>query len=860
MSQALQTRLGALQKFEVILTSQNSNLRSQFLEAEINELGEPTEALQEVFRPTVSELDQLQGEFNNLLNTVLAARPHALLFSQLTSASDDSVQSLKLLQSNVVQIIRRFSDRFRAYGDMTVPLVSMLRCLQIGLFMAGMSAEEPSNNARNIVALSKMTPFLGGEAEFDDSNSSEQPLEVLGQIATITSIDGIDSFGDDQRQIIYNIFHSCFEQWSKRLELDREEAETKGGLYRFKGSFEDENEEDLEQFNELFPAFDEEESKPIGGTIHHAARDTAIILSKLHAEIYLNKSVPADKITSLIRSMASRIGTIWNSDTSLYGSGQTTSRGLTESLLPGALLLLDDKIQALNADTTTSDTYNFYLDANLPEARKLVGLIHQVQVRFRELQEVDEIGHMQPLDDVLVSCRELLEFHHTEPIAKIITKVEKVHTYMHEWQFGGWASRVNSATALYDRLTQTIVNWRRLELSTWAKLFEMEDEKCDDDAKSWWFIAYQVVVAAPLELSSSEEELRTHSRAVCPTSSNYQAAPGAPPSNDQAAPGAPQDARNRLPSHDNNRERRFELHRSLLQIIKQLQEHLKMLAIDYPLMTIIENAVSSFIGLYSRYEGQVSENLRKGRVALEKAMKDVLLLASWKDTNIVALRDSAKRSHHKLFKLVRKYRALLSQPMEQVLKQGLPEEQDGTIGNVVVANHKALVTVDKSALALCEAQVPHWAKKSPRYINISKTVGMMDDASQIPEATLNVSEYIDSFLDNIVTTAAQLQKATPSVLTEDNKVTVKHLKTRKRKLFAETLKELREMGIRHNLGTAALAQQDSLSVVLANADNLPQSDAFDFSGINYYYSQTLDLVPRARLATRGCQTCYKRAQ
>ena len=90
MSQALQTRLGALQQFEVILTSQNSNLRSQMLEAEINELGEPTETLQEVFRPTVSELDQLQGEFNNLLNTVLAARPHALLFSQLTSSSDDS--------------------------------------------------------------------------------------------------------------------------------------------------------------------------------------------------------------------------------------------------------------------------------------------------------------------------------------------------------------------------------------------------------------------------------------------------------------------------------------------------------------------------------------------------------------------------------------------------------------------------------------------------------------------------------------------------------------------------------------------------------------------------------------------------
>jgi midasin len=55
-------------------------------------------------------------------------------------------------------------------------------------------------------------------------------------------------------------------------------------------------------------------------------------------------------------------------------------------------------------------------------------------------------------------------------------------------------------------------------------------------------------------------------------------------------------------------------------------------------------------------------------------MKEVLLFASWKDTNINALRDSAKRSHHKLFKLVRKYRALLGQPAESIMKQGLPSE------------------------------------------------------------------------------------------------------------------------------------------------------------------------------------------
>ena len=822
IKQSLVDKLEALKSYEAILTGQNSNLRCQILEEQIAELGEPVTTLQEVFRPSESELDQLQGEFNNLLNTILAAKPHALLYAGLTSHSEESNQGLQLLQMNLVQIIRRFSERFRAYGDMTVPLVSMLRCLQIGISMAGLVTEAPSNNARNIMALSKITPFLGGDAEIaSHAAGAEQPLEVLAQVATIASVEGTDTWDINNRQLVYSIFHTCYEQWSKRLEQDRIDTEEKGGLYHFKGSFEDEEEVNQEEFNALFPAFDEEESKPIGGTIHHAARDTAIALAKLHSEIFLKEEKPTEKIMTLIRNMSSRIGTMWADDASFYEDGKPSSTGLTANLLPGALVLLDDQILALNADLVANDKYNFYLSANLPEARKLVELIHAIEARFRELQAVDEIGHMQPLEDVLVSCRELLKFRHTEPLAKIITKVEKVHTFMHEWQFGGWASRVNGAIGLYDRLTQTIISWRRLELSTWAKLFEMENDKCDDDAKSWWFIAYQVVVAAPLAISGEEEELKVYAQKLLKDLDTYF---------QTAIQGQ---------------------YKVRLEMLMQLQQHLKVLAIDYPLMIIIENAVSNFIGLYSRYEKPITENLKRGRATLEKSTKEVLMLASWKDTNIVALRDSAKRSHHKLFKLVRKYRALLGQPMESVLKQGLPEDSEDAAKNVLVRPETKPPAVDKEALAIAEKHVPNWKEKSKRFVNVSKTVGMMDDAAQIPETVLDVSDYLDSFLANIITTTAELQKATPTVLTEDNGEMVKHLKNRKRRLFAETLKELREMGVKHNLGTSALEKQDSLSMVLANTATVPKSDIVDFSGIEYYYSQTLDVIPRARLATRG---------
>ena len=69
-----------------------------------------------------------------------------------------------------------------------------------------------------------------------------------------------------------------------------------------------------------------------------------------------------------------------------------------------------------------------------------------------------------------------------------------------------------AARLALDNWRSAIVNWRRLELSTWAKLFEMESEKCDDDARSWFFLAYEVVVAVPLQISDSSEELKIYAQ------------------------------------------------------------------------------------------------------------------------------------------------------------------------------------------------------------------------------------------------------------------------------------------------------------------------------------------------------------
>ncbi len=807
----LERKLAALKQFEHQFSRQDSNLRCQLMEEDILDLGMPPQILQEIYRPEKSEMNQLQGEFSNLLKTVIMPDMTSLVKQYIESGDQGHLQQIKLTQKNVAQIIRRLSERFRAYNDLTSPVVSLLRALQIGLSFATLIHTEQDPKTELSLALRKITPFLGGyPGLLFGSTAPAHSMEVLNLMATFVAVENLSSFGPENRQALLAAFHRCFDQWSERLESDRIEAESKTGLYRFRGSAEDEDEDDQEQFNQLFPSYGDETSEAQNTAAKTAVRDTSVEISNVHAEIFLQGKPAAESLTHLIRTMSKRIGALHENDT-LVAPQSTTSE-----LLPCTLLYLNDQINALSPSATVSESYNFYTNANLPEARKLVTLIHQIQSRFRELQAVDEIGHMQPLEDVLTSCRELLQFCHTEPLAKIITKVEKVHTFMHEWQFGGWASRANSALTQYDNLTTTIVNWRRLELSTWAKLFDMETKQCDDDARSWFFVAYKVIVAAPLQMSDSPDQLQDYAQKLLKDLEAYFST---------AILGQ---------------------YIQRLQLLKQLAKHLELISIDLPPMIIILGALKNFICLYARYEKPVQENLKLGRTALEKSMRDVLLLASWKDTNIVALRDSAKRSHNKLFKIVRKFRSLLGQPMESILKQGLPDEVS-IDASTEYDTPIPFPNVDLSALALCASSVPNWSQRSKRFINVSKTVGMMADAAETSYAAVEGASYLDSFLGDIMTSTAELQKATPSILNNDNKDTVKHLKSRKRKLFADTLKELRQMGFKFNLGSNSLAKQDSLSVVLANVGVL---NGIEIQGLEYYFHKSIDLAPRVREAVR----------
>ncbi|EAQ89112.1 hypothetical protein CHGG_05731 [Chaetomium globosum CBS 148.51] len=813
--QGLQTQVAALESFELAFTGQKTSLRSQLLVEEAEGLGEPP-SVQQIYRPGGGELRSLQGEFNNVLNALVGNDVAVTHLRSLDPASSgDAAQELALVEQNVTLLIARLTSRFGAYQDLTMPLVSFLRCVKMGLSLGkgvGSSKELVDGEPDTLVAV---TPFLNGTVwQAETTQLPTRTLEFLSFVQTVVAVDGLDKLPISLRQSLHECLGSFHEEWTKKLESDRKIEAANNSLFRFKGSLEDQEEYDQEEFDQLFPDYTPDEEgvpkvkKPLRG-----GRDLSVLLAEAHEKIFLLTQEPQQSIKGLCMQVARRVAREKREST-------VAEPALDSTLLPAAVLAFNEQVQAFSSNTGATD-YNFYTDANLPEVRKLLGLVNSIKKRFLELQAVDEIGHHQTLADVVMACDKVLEMAIDDPLAGIITAIERLYAHVYEWHEGGWASKVHKATVLYEKLRDTICDWRRLELSSWSRLLDTEVKKSYEDAKSWWFIAYGAVILEPCSILQRGLDLKDHTVKLLSILESYFAG---------ASLGQ---------------------YGARLNLLRQLKNQLDQLVLDEPALGLVFDAVQNFITYYSRYERKVKETINAGRAPLDRSMKDVLLLSKWRDKNIESLRDSARKSHQKLFKLVRKFRAVLEQPVKAMIDQGLPEEvHDNTVLEFGVRPLEVQI-INQGAITLCQQAVPeianhpHWARMS----NLPAVLKAMSKHGSLPTAGVNAAETLDSYITDLSSSIAALKKETPDNLTDENKNMVSHLKTRKVTLYSDTLKTLRAMGFSRNLGTNILEKQSSTAVVLVGSGVVPHINSAALSAIEYFYHKTLDLAPKFRHAT-----------
>ena len=817
----LENRLRALHDFELVFAGQKSSFRSQLVEKRIHELGsEPEVPL--IFRPQVSELGQLQAEFNNVVKSIVLRSPTPKMLQSIVRQESANIQEVELLRMNIAKVISRLSDGFEAYEDLTKPLIGFLQGLDIGLALSLLTSDQQNHPDQSLRHICEMTPFMGlrpqrlaritsAELEGYRLQNFDPRLHFLKSTGMARCV------GEDLSEAIVRTmiqtFDSFYREWKEQLGQDQRLNVAISSLYRYRGGEEESNQAEEQDFHSLFPSYDrpDEESIPLNDSVY-SARDQAQRLAGLHRGIFSSVESVSERLLALLLDASQDVSRLWKDNSKLSRCSIPA-----ESLFSALVVCVDQHRERLLGQSDGIKLYDFYTDANLAEAQKLVALVQRTQARFFDLQEA--WPEHATLADVLRTSSDILALRHTEPIAKILTKAEQLHGYVHQWQTV--ASKQYTAATLYGELTDLLVSWRRLELSTWARLLDMEDKKCNEDADSWWFIAYEVIIAAPLSMVNEGDDLQMHVEQLFVTLAEFMETT----SIGQYA------------------------HR--LGMIDCFRSHLEVLAQNFHRIGLVHSAVSNFLSYYARFANPIQEHLCKGRQKLERELREILLLASWKDTNINALRDSAKRSHHKLFKVIRKYRVLLTQSAESLMIQGFSSEIDIPATSKDQQNAPVVTGLGSRVVETCRIHLENWESKPERFRNSIGTAQRMSQMSQLPPAAINAISYLDSFGTNLIDSIKDLQKETPSKATKANEEAVKHLKSRKRKLYAETLRSLRHMGFRSNLATDVIRRQSSPSVVLANTPAIPTMCHPEVASAEYHLHQLLRLIPLIKERARS---------
>ncbi|RMZ31983.1 hypothetical protein D0859_03901 [Hortaea werneckii] len=789
----LSSQLEAIRSVRAGLYGESESLRARTLQYDIQEMG-PEPQVEEVCRPATSHMTQLQGELDSLMRAISQTRKSHMGFDPT-------------LLSNLLQVRSRLQSQYRAYGDITRPVVGFIDCLRISheLHVAADALAQP-RLAERTLALS--TPFVNGSLStwlsdehwttaFASPLDQKQTFYLLSLLGARSAVKPLKEASPQLQRSVEETLGRFYQQWKIRLSDDQRKEAAKSSLYRFKGDEDLDDAASDEQIEALFPTQGADSPARSEGRQNRSKQRQEIVSSQMAKVHY-----------ALFASHREDMS-FWSPLQHFAECGATCG---TANNIPAMIRALASSTDKLSQGASGRELYNVYTDSNIEQAKRLHTLLKNVQGRFQSIHAAWP-EHATPLDVSRV-CEHILSFSHSEALTKFLPVLEKLHGTVAEWQ--KVASRDYTVADVLEDLTSLIVSWRQMELSSWAGLLHREADACERAASSWWYIAYETIVLATEQVNQSEITTKQHAEGLLQTLAGFMSSSG------------------------------LGEYRPRLRILRNFVAHLSAFGPRSSAEETVRQALANFIGYYQHFEDVVSEKLDKGRAELEKDIKNVIQVASWKDRNIELLKQSAKSSHKKLLRVVRKFRNLLAQPVSALLQSGVPKKD---LPNVAHSNLPELVTAAEPSNAshATLSNLKLWSLRPERFQNPGRTAALVQSKCVSISSPAGATERISSFVGEVGAAIAELQKATPSTLTEENKKSVQYLKGRKRRLLADVLRDARNMGFQSNIGEDTLKEQAASHVVLAKIPALPEIEGFNsVTAADHSLHRLLGIMPDVR--------------
>ncbi|KAK0320902.1 AAA ATPase midasin [Friedmanniomyces endolithicus] len=797
----LQTQLQMVKTFRAALFGEKESLRSRTVQADISHMG-PEPAVEEICRPEVSAMSELQADIDGLTRALTP------LWQGSTASSTSSV----LFWNNLDRIRNRLEHQYRAYGDLTAPAIGFIDCIRVGR-MLSIQADVRALQDDTSIGLAQITPFVGASyADWSEDGAflrlfSGRPgqgdtLLAMSVLAARLQYSGLPSLSPALLIVVDQQFERFYDSWKTRLSDEQRRSAADSSLYRYKGDDDLSDEAAAEELAALFPSHHDVDAASGLRTAAIEIESFTEEIAEVHRAIFRGQSSSPGTLLGLLERYTQSTGT------GIYGTG-------AEKNVASILWSAHNLTSRLSGVVQVGVSYNMYTDPNIREAKRVRTLINIIRRRFDELH-LAWPEHATPIEVQRV-CDQVLGVGHAEPLLKFLPVLEKLHATMTQWQ--QIASREFSVVSELEEVTSLIVSWRQTELSSWAGLLDREDHACRKAAASWWYVAYESIIAAVRALQHSPLALRGHTEGLLQTLASFLSTCG---------------LAEFLPRMD---------------MLRDFEAHLRARKQDGSTFVDVQQALANFVAFHERFEDVVAQKLAKGRTDLEKEIKNVIQVASWKDRNVQSLKQSAASSHKRLVRMVRKYRALLAGSVGPLLVGGIPPSGPFTesVSSIVVV---AATTPVVTRFTTAAFQIAAWDDRPARFRHIEGTVSLMrTKAADVGNS--RASDEVARYNEEVREAIQSLQRETPAVLIEKTKDQIQDLKRRKRRLLADVIREVQNMGFQRSMGDDVLSQQAALHNVLSKSPAMivhPKDSIL--AGTEHYFHSFLAILPSVRQSAR----------
>jgi midasin len=755
------------------------------------------------------------------------------LVESFSANSPDAAASEHVIQESISRFLHRLESAYPEFDDISRPLRSALLYIRLGLRLVAHASE--CKEAAAIEELSRALlgfPSVGGvpaliaaDVRGDFRAVERSPFESILLVLTAVAFEvelGIDPH--------IATIESVYERASRLWLIDQKKQEEAGvasqSLYRTSGvSHVARNESELEEedFLALFPDYEglfdpdhSQESVPnhIVQQSFSSDRSYASNLMVLHLHIFSPGNCSSNAQTSLSDLRTSLLPSILDKH----------QRNLPETLDDYAFSYQVSALAACirNLDNPSGSgnvrPYNFYIDSHVPEIRRAATLVESLKQGLNVL--IQEWPDQMVLRHLKDRCIQILSLNVQSPVAKVLTLLEQLLLQTDDWEM--YASQATTLKNHRSAMTDLVISWRRLELSSWRGLLRTQAATFEEGASEWWFRLYNAVVRGPLDIvdRSSLESLDDYLDQLVPLLDGFL----------KSSPLG-----------------QFSRRLDLLRSFEPFLQHLILTKSEparEPLRRV-QRVVHSTQAYYSQFASLITSSLISQERAISEEIQGYIKIASWKDVNVQALKASAKKTHHQLYKVIRKYRDIMRQPINDLLQVS---DTEIASDDRLPQSHLQTTTVDSTCL-----RIHPTLSDGPAHLrDLNKTYMRFDSliTSRISAFIKSQpSDDLDSLQGHIISTAQELASVGhPAGATEERREKLwKALLVRKRKAWSDFAKEFKRIGLATKVQSTILLQQKNDRWLREQPFPVIEKGSFaDMHNSEKHFVRLQGLLPRLR--------------